>query len=64
MEQEVRTFQQAQQRAQIGFSLEAQSAIAQLTGQMLMNTNLFGDETSSEKVPRSVRRPRGRPPKK
>lgn len=62
--QEVRTFQQAQQRAQIGFSLEAQSAIAQLTGQMLMNAGLFGDENSTEKAPRTVRRPRGRPPKK
>ncbi|MDO4223805.1 MAG: Rne/Rng family ribonuclease [Acinetobacter sp.] len=66
-ELDVRSFQQAQQMAQIGFSLEAQSAIAQISGQLLGHTGLLVDDVNlnkNDKNPRSVRRPRGRPPKK
>lgn len=60
-EMEVRTFQQAQQLAQVGVTPEVLSAIAQLAQ---MSTSSAGPLFKNDKIVRSIRRPRGRPPKK
>lgn len=56
-------FQPPQSLTQIGFSIEAQSAIAQISGQLMPKSHTDG-VISGDKTIRTVHRRRGRPPKK